>query len=307
MLVLPRKGLRHTQRGREYMVCLTELPLRHMLPSRATIAMGPSRIVCKAAACVCLFILCSTSILGAEPIPVRYREGVARGFLTLRSADGETLAEGGVVQIPKDKVVESRLTFHFTNSSLYDERIVFSQDHVFTLQRYHLAQQGPAFRTALDVSFDRETKRYIGWYADGKGNRQELRGMLQMPPDLYNGMTEVILRNLPLGGRATVQMVVFTPSPQVVKLPLVPFAEEKMLVGEIPTSATHYHVVPKLSGLRGVIASLIGVKLPTLHYWITREEVPAFLGFEGPLFFHGPVWRIGVSYRTIPPRVPQGK
>ncbi len=260
-----------------------------------------------ATALVLLLLLGFPRSLGAAPIPVRYREGVARGFLTLRSEAGETLAEGGVVQVLKGDRVESRLTFHFTDGSLYDETVVFSQDSVFRLQRYHLVQRGPAFRSPLDVTFDRETGQYSGSSAGEKGNRQGLSGTLQMPPDLYNGMTDMILRNLPLGGRATVQMVVFTPTPQLVKLPLVPFAEESMRVGDVPKPATHYRVTPEIGGLRGFFASVVGVKLPTLHYWITREEVPAFLGFEGPLFFHGPVWCIGVSYRTEPPRVRPGK
>jgi hypothetical protein len=71
-------------------------------------------------------------------------------------------------------------------------------------------------------------------------------------------------------------------------------------------------VVLEFGGLLGFFTSLIGTKLPTLHYWITREKVPAFLGFEGhwvrgPLELDGPVWRIGMSYRTEPPRLSHGK
>jgi hypothetical protein len=115
-------------------------------------------------------------------------------------------------------------------------------------------------------------------------------------------MTALLLQNLPPGASETVQMVAFTPTPRLVKLHLLPFADESVQVGEVSKSAIHYHVVPEFGGLLGFFTSLIGKKLPTLHYWITRERVPAFLGFEGPLELDGPVWRIGMSYR-----VTQGK
>jgi hypothetical protein len=144
----------------------------------------PQRIFRTVAALACLGILCSASSVRAASIIVRYGEGVARGFLTLRSEDGEPRAAGEIVRVPKGDLVESRLTFHFTEGSLYAETVVFSQHHVFTLQRYHLVQRGPAFRTTPEVSCDRATGQYSGRYADEKGEEQVLNGALEMPPDL---------------------------------------------------------------------------------------------------------------------------
>ncbi len=259
------------------------------------------------AALACLGLLGAAASVRAAPIPVRFSEGVAHGFLTLRSEEGEPRAAGELVRVPQGELVESRLTFHFPDGSLYAETVVFSQHQVFTLQRYHLVQRGSAFRTTLEVAWDRATGQYRGRYADEKGAEQSLTGALEMPPDLYNGMTALLLQNLPRGASETVHMVAFTPTPRVIKLDLLPFADESVRVGEVSKSAIHYHVVPEFGGLLGFFTSLIGKKLPTLHYWITRERVPAFLGFEGPLELDGPVWRIGVSYRTEPPRLPQGK
>ena len=60
----------------------------------------------------------------AEPIAVRFTEGIMRGFPVLRSQSGEKLAQGELVQIPRGDVVESRLIFRFKDGSLYDERDV---------------------------------------------------------------------------------------------------------------------------------------------------------------------------------------
>src|SRR5207244_5009143 len=69
----------------------------------------------------------------AEPIAVRYTEGILRGFPVLRSLAGEKLAQGELTQVPRGDVVESRLIFRFKDGSLYDERLTFSQRDVFTL------------------------------------------------------------------------------------------------------------------------------------------------------------------------------
>jgi hypothetical protein len=238
----------------------------------------------------------------AAPVPVHFIEGVSRGFLTLRSQDNVKLAEGDLLQAVKENVVESRLVFHFADGSLYDETVVFSQHRTFALQRYHLVQRGPSFPSTMDVSFDRKTGQYNCRYANKQGSEKRLSGSFKMPPDLYNGLTGTLLRNLPRGASETVQMVVFTPKPRLVKLHLSPFGEESIPVGDIPKPATHYQIVPEIGGILGFFASLIGKKPPTLHYWMTRDEAPAFLAFEGPLYLDGPVWRVGSSYRTEPPR-----
>ena len=259
-------------------------------------------MVLRAAALAIVCILWIAPSLGAAPIPVQFTEGVSRGFLTLRSQDGGKLADGDILQTLKGEVVESRLVFHFVDGSLYDETVAFSQHRVFTLQRYHLVQRGPSFSIRLEISFDRETGQYKGWYADEEGGEKTLGGTIEMPPDLYNGMIAMLLRNLPRGASETVQMVTFTPKPRLVKLHLSPLGEEPMLVGDASRSAIHYQAVPEIFGFLGFFVSLIGQKPPTLHFWITREEIPALLGFEGPLFFGGPVWRVGSNYRTDPPR-----
>jgi hypothetical protein len=270
--------------------------------------MLPRRKLLRAAALAIVCMPWFALSLEAAPIPVRFMEGVSLGFLVLRSQDDKKLADGEVLQVAKDDAVESRLVLHFADGSLYDETVVFSQQRVFTLQRYHLVQRGPSFPTMLDMSFDRKTGRYSGRYSSGKGREKALSGPLEMPPDVYNGMTGMLLRNLPRGASETVQMVAFTPKPRLVRLHLLPFAEDSVLVGDVPKQAVHYQVVPEIGGLLGFFSSLIGKKLPTLQYWITRDEIPAFLAYEGPLFLDGPVWRVGSSYRTEPPKwVPKKK
>jgi hypothetical protein len=97
-----------------------------------------------------------------------------------------------------------------------------------------------------------------------------------------SGQVEVV------GAVCSVSVVAFTPKPRVVKLQLLPVAEERMLVSDSPTQVTRYHVRPQL----GLFASLLVTDIPDVRMGILPGEAPAFLGAEGPLYFMGPIWRI---------------
>ncbi len=259
----------------------------------------PSLVLC----ILSLLVLCPT--VKAEPVLVRFTEGVSRGFLTLRSANGEKLADGEMLQVLRPRGLESRLIFRFTDGSLYDETVLYSQRRVFALLQYRLIQRGPSFPTTLDVSFDRQRAWYLVRSRNGTGPEKTLNGQLDLPPDVYNGMTSTLLKNLRHGASETVHLVAFTPEPRLVKVHLTPAGDEAVRVGDALMQATRYQVRTDLEGLVGFFASLLGKELPVLHYWIARGEVPAFVKFEGPFFMDGPIWRVGSSYHTDGPDDPQ--
>jgi hypothetical protein len=62
-------------------------------------------------------------------------------------------------------------------------------------------------------------------------------------------------------------------------------------MGETAVPATRFLVKPQL----GLFASLLVIDLPDVKVWILSGEAPAFLRFEGPLFFMGPTWKIDWS------------
>src|SRR5437764_1438514 len=79
----------------------------------------------------------------AAPVAVRFLEGVAHGYFLVRSFGGETIGQGELSQVLKEEnVVESHVVIHFKDGSLYDEKLAFSQQRVFTMIRYHLVQRG---------------------------------------------------------------------------------------------------------------------------------------------------------------------
>jgi hypothetical protein len=96
----------------------------------------------------------------AEPVPVQKTEGVVHGFLVLRSLQGDVLADGDLIQVPRRGRIESRLTFRFRDGSIHDERVAFTQDRVFLLESYRLLQKGPSFPKPLEATLERAENRF---------------------------------------------------------------------------------------------------------------------------------------------------
>ena len=238
------------------------------------------------------FVVAAIAPAAAEPIAVRYTEGITRGFPVLRSLGGDKLAQGELTQVPRGDVVESRLVFRFKDGSVYDERLTFSQRDVFTLQSYHIVQQGPSFPEAIDARVDRKTGRYeVRYRSDEDSPEETLKGSFDMPGDVYNGLLSTLMKNMPAATPATVQIIAFTPKPRLVKMLLKPTVEDPMNVNDAAVIATRFLVRPQL----GMFASLLIADIPDVKCWIAGGDAPAFLRFEGPLYFMGPIWRIDWS------------
>jgi hypothetical protein len=245
------------------------------------------RIVVLAA--LALGLTCSAAPAVAEPISVRFTEGIGRGFPVLRDAKGEKIAQGDLKQIARGDRVENHLTFRFSDGSFYDETVVYSQRDIFTLMSYRLVQRGPSFPESLDAKVDRETGRYtVRYKADDDSPEEVVKGKFEMPDDAYNGLLSTMLKNLPTGTSATVQIIAFTPKPRVVKMLLMPASPDTFMMGDTAVPSTRFLVKPQL----GLFASLLVAEIPDIKIWVAGGEAPAFLRFEGPLYFMGPIWRV---------------
>jgi hypothetical protein len=253
----------------------------------------PSRLV----AWLCGLLLSAAVGAAADPVTVRFPEGTTRGFLVLRSLQGQTLAQGELLATPNADRMESRLTWRFRDGSLQDEIMTYSQRPVLKLLSYKQIQRGPSFPADIEVSFTREPGRYeVKQRERDKKDTEELSGTLELPLDVYNGMTATVLNNLARGETATGHVVAFTPKPRLVKTTMHPVGEDPIIVGDSRRSTTRYLVDLELGGIAGVFAKVVGKEPPDLKFWVLGGgTVPAFVKFEGPFFVNGPVWRIELS------------
>ena len=254
--------------------------------------------------CLCLSFV--VDALGA-PIEVVYPEGVSEGFVTLNAMDGKKLADGELSQVTtgSDRLA-SRLTFRFIDGSLYDETVTFSQKKHLALLSYQLTQRGPAFPESITVSLNGETGQYQVRQYEKEGKEQLSTGRIDLPSDVYNGMTITALKNLRGKSGASVHMVVFNPDPKLyeVELKLVENEETRNTTRkETKATAAHYVLKPRLGWFIGALASLFGKTPADYHFWLIKKDAPAFARFEGSLYPNGPIWTIEqVSPRVQPKR-----
>jgi len=235
------------------------------------------------------------SLLEAGSVNVRMVEGHTRGFLVLRTMSGKALAHGEMAQRCSGRLVHGHLTLNFADGSLWDEHVTYSQEKVFRLEAFRHVQRGPSFPTS-EVSFDRGSGRFQARIQDKKGDEvKEASGPFDMPADLYNGMTLVLLKNSAPGAGVSGQMAVFGPKPRLIKMELIHEGEDTIRVGPITKTAWRYLVKLEIGGLTGVLASVVGKDPPDLRYWLMAGDVPAFARFQGAMYMNGPVWRIELT------------
>jgi hypothetical protein len=254
-----------------------------------------------------LLAVCSTATAQQRPrpvehagVPVRYPEGAQHGFVALRTATGAVLAHGDLLQVPRGRQMESRLVFHFTDASVFEETVLFTQHDVFALENYHLVQSGPAFDNDLDVTLSRSGRYVIKTKSHKDGEEKQYTGTMDLPPDIYNGMIITIARNLAPRASQTVHIVAFTPKPLVIGLEIAPVGSQRVLIGQHAETAVHFKLKPKLGAALKLFATLLGKAPPDSDIWVVADDVPAFVRFEGPLY-SGPVWRIDLTSPTWPP------
>lgn len=228
----------------------------------------------------------------AAPVKVRYPETTTQGWVELTDLAGKVLGHGELTQWMERGAVANRLVIHFGDGSLHDEQLRFSQQGVFRLLSYHLVQRGPSFTSSSDVQFDRSGRYRASQRNTPDGEEETASGTITIPDDVGNGMTGTLLRNLPAGASVTTHLLAFTPKPIVLDLHLTPDGSDEFAVGDLDRKATRYLVEPKVPGVKGVVAKIIGKDPPAVRFWITSGRTPTFVRFAGPLYADGPAWRI---------------
>lgn len=244
-------------------------------------------------------IVLSLGGAAAEQVPVRYAEGLVRGFLVLRTLDGDTIAGGELSQLLHEGKVTNQLTFRFKDGSVHDETTVFTQRGTFRLLSYRQVQKGPAFPVPMDVSIDGLESRVSVNYTDEDGEQKVETVQQRLPADVSNGMVLTLVKNILPGTQETVlSMVAATPEPRLVKLKITALGEEPFSAGGIRHQAIHYVVKVDIGGFTGLLAKLLGKQPPDSHVWIARGDRPGFVKAERPFYLGGPLWRIELASPT---------
>jgi hypothetical protein len=253
------------------------------------------------AAILGIVLLLQLGSVHAEPVLVRYAEGVTRGFLVLRTLQGKDVADGDLRQVVRGDRVSRRLVFHFRDGSIQDESVVFSQRGTFRLLSNRLIQKGPSFPHPIDVTINGVTGQVKVRYTDDDGKEKLADERLALPADVANGLLPTLLKNVPPGVPSmTVSLVAATPTPRLVKLEVSPEGEDTFAIGSLKLKATRFVVKVKIGGVAGMIAPLLDKQPPDSHVWILGGEAPSFVRAEASLFVGGPVLRFELTSPSWP-------
>ncbi len=233
------------------------------------------------------------------PVTVRYSEGTVHGFLELRTDEDRLLAHGDLLQVPGDSAIESRMIFHFSDTSYFEETTIFTQHRVFRMETYHLVQRGPAFRADLDAALSRDGRFVVTSTSHNDGKVERYTGRLDLPSDVYNGLPVVVAKNLRMGDTVNIHLVAFMPKPRLIGLRVAFAGTDTVLLGTHAEPAAHFVLTPQLGAFTTFFAKLLGKLPPDSNVWIVMDQVPAFVRFEGPMYL-GPVWRLTMATPTWP-------
>ena len=271
--------------------------IRYALQTASLQISHPQRTNRSLSAQLFFFVACTAlswpAALKCDSVSVRYKEGLTRGFLVVRTQDGRVIADGDSSQVADSDRVTTHLTFRFKDGSTDEETTIFSQRGTFKLLSDHVLQKGPAFKQPTETSIDATTGQVIVRYRGDDGKEKVVTERFDLPPDLCNGLLLTLLKNVrPSTPKTTVSYLATTPKPRIVRLVITPQGEEAFSTGITKHKAINFVVKVDIGGVAGVIAHLEGKQPPDSHVWVLVGEAPAFVGLEGPFFGEDGIWKI---------------
>ena len=232
----------------------------------------------------------------AEPVAVRFQEGLTHGFLSLKTMEGKLLGSGDLIQFVRGGRVNSRLVLHYKDGSVSDETTVFTQQKDFRVLTDRLIQKGPSFKTPLEATIDRSRGLATVKYTNEKGEQKAEEEKLELPDDLANGILMPLTKNFSKGRiPKSVSVIAITPKPMLVKVRFTNAGLEPFSFAGTRRQATHFVLHVDIGGLKGLAAKLFGRQPPDSHIWIAEGDAPAFLRAATPIATGDPLSVIELS------------
>ena len=236
----------------------------------------------------------------AEPIPVKEKQGAMSAFLVVKSADGRVIGVGDQVETLEGNRVRARAIFRFRDGSIDDEASVFTQGTVFRLVTDHHIQKGPSFPQPLDVSINVPAGT-VTWREVKGGKVKVQTERMDLPADLVNGMTSLVVENFPKNqAEMKVSYLAGSSKPRLITLSVKPDGEDHFQVAGVRRLSNKFRIHVEIGGVTGIIAPLIGKQPADIEMWASQGEVPIFLKMVGALYDNGPTWTMELAAPVWP-------
>jgi hypothetical protein len=152
----------------------------------------------------------------------------------------------------------------------------------------------------MDLSINVPAKT-VSWRELKHGKAERHTEHMDLPADLANGMTSLLVQNFPAGAaELKVSYLAGSSKPRVVKLSAKPEGEETFRVGALNGHSKKYKIHVEIGGLAGVVAPLLGKQPSDIEMWVTAGEAATFLKMVGPLYEKGPIWTMQLAAPVWP-------
>ena len=190
----------------------------------------------------------------AEPIAVRYPEGLVHGFLVLRTLDGRTSRRR------RSQSGGERRAGHGAADLSIPRRLGARRDgglhaaRAFPAGELPAGAEGPVVSaTARDVDRRRHGAGATCATPTTKVSTKTESERMELPADLANGLVSTLLKNVrPEAPPCSLSYVAATPKPRLVKLEIATAAPDRFSTGRRGRLATHYVVKVEIGGLGGL-------------------------------------------------------
>ena len=218
--------------------------------------------------------LCIPAGLCADEVGVRFTEGVRRGFLVVTTDDGRKIAQGDSQQVAHGYRVTNHLTLHFSDGSVFEDEIVFTQNGRFHLLSDHVTQMGPSFKNPMETIVDTAKGQVTVHYTDDKGQQKTTVKHMDLPADVANGLLFVLVKDINPRSPTTLSYVAATAEPRLVKPVFKPQGPSIFIVGDTKLQADHYLVSVDIGGIPGAVAPLVRKKPADSEIWAIGGRRP---------------------------------
>ena len=246
--------------------------------------------------CISLILAMSHACLVAEPIVVRQTQGATRGFLVIRSEEGKIIARGELNQVAHGERITTHLLYRFTDGSVDEDTVLYTQRGTFRLISDHHTQRGPYFPKPIDYLVDATTGTITSRSLDKDGKEKIEVEHTTIPPDTYNGLVGTILVNsAPNASEFQIGMVAPTGKGRLIKLSIEPAGRGTVSIVGLAHTANIFRVKVELGGVAGVVAPIIGKKPADTMVWVLPGAAPGLVRQIGQLYNEGPIVSIEIS------------
>jgi hypothetical protein len=210
--------------------------------------------------------------------------------MVARSETGKIIGRVEFTEDVQGDEVTMRLTYRFVDGSIDDETTTYGQQGTFRLVRNHHIQQGPFFAKPIDFAVEASTGIATTRTIDKNGKIHVESEHIDLPDDLANGFVGTLLLNVS-SNSAPFRAGILTPvfGGRLIRILISPQGEQPFQRAGQTLKATVFRIHPELSGILGMLATLLGLQPKDVTVWVLEGETPAVMRVVGQLGGSGPV------------------